>query len=301
MEIFDSNWIKKLSSLPVGLVLAYGFGFLFPESQLAIITSGMYMVFYSREAREKIKIYHTAVWFVAAILVGQDLRVLMSNGLNIPLILLSDALSLLVFGTFVSFLHPKNTQIVDAPKPVVETVSLTPWKSKKTRVESNPAITLRILTRVAEFLTNSRFQILKMAETSEDLLDHVEKMGELTEAIQKISTQAKILSLNATIEASRMREQYGNLPGILQELESSAAEWGNLTEVIGNQLEEFTQRMRQSHKLCSDSNSLFLTLDQEVEQFQHMVTHMEDLAVVEYESSNGFKHQFIEGNFKGNV
>lgn len=280
------NLNRIFANLPLGLVLSYALGFFFPESQISFVVSAIFLFFISRNSRFKLKIYFSAAWFLSAIVVAQCLRIASQGSVQLLSVLIGDLIAIGFEGLFVLYLAIKKKE---AKNPNLS-LSSSPSEHPSVSSQTDSHLALKLLSRATEFMATGRSQIVMMEEASHDLMDQQSRLQEMIEVLQKISTQAKLLAMNAHIEASRMEDSTGvNLPGIIYEMEQAAEIWEENVSRVQKNLSDFSEKIQMNNRLCHQANSLFLTLDQEVGSLQHKVAQCENLSLLNYQSSqNGF-------------
>lgn len=279
------NLIRVFSNLPLGLVLSYALGFFFPESQISFGMSAIFLFFISRNSRFKLKIYFSAAWFLSAIVVAQCLRIASQGSVQLFSILIGDLIAIGFEGLFVLYLAMQKKEARNASSPSLAS-SFSPSQDPQLPIQTDPHLAFKLLSRATEFMATGRSQIVLMEEASSDLMEQQNGLQEMIEVLQKISTQAKLLAMNAHIEASKMEDSTGvNLPGIIYEMEQAAEIWEENVSKVQKNLSDFSEKLQNNNRLCHQANSLFLSLDQEVDSLQHKVAQCENLSLLKYESS----------------
>lgn len=130
--------------------------------------------------------------------------------------------------------------------------------------------------------------IVKISDTIEQLVNNVQKVSGITEAIVNISSQTNLLALNASIEAARAGEAGRGFAVVAEEIRKLAEETQNSTEKITaiiNELTEVTNETREGIVESSECinrqrtkvdevSASFLRIESDMHQLQSDVTNM---------------------------
>ncbi len=130
--------------------------------------------------------------------------------------------------------------------------------------------------------------IVKISDTIEQLVNNVQKVSSITEAIVNISSQTNLLALNASIEAARAGEAGKGFAVVAEEIRKLAEETQNSTEKITNIINELTSVTNETQAGIVESSECinqqrikvdavsasFLKIEDGMKQLQSDVTNM---------------------------
>lgn len=129
-------------------------------------------------------------------------------------------------------------------------------------ISSSIALTQKEIQTVSNFesrVLNTRSMTEKTMKKISDLEDYSNKVGRLIELIGNISSETKMLSLNASIEAARAGEEGRGFSIVAQEVGNLALE----TEKVSKEIEEVLNILRNEIKLIAKDISSDLNYSEE--------------------------------------
>lgn len=108
--------------------------------------------------------------------------------------------------------------------------------------------------------------IVKISETIETLVNNVQKVSSITDAIVNISSQTNLLALNASIEAARAGEAGKGFAVVAEEIRKLAEETQTSTEEITEIINELTQVTQDTQEGIAESTACINVQQRKVDE-----------------------------------
>jgi methyl-accepting chemotaxis protein len=146
---------------------------------------------------------------------------------------------------------------------------------------ANSVLACRILEKTTRLVADGSKQVVQMVEAANGMKKNTVQLEAISKDIKGLSDQARIVSINASIEAARAGIHGRVFAVVTSQMKDLSSLVAAMTIPINERLADVAFKIDQNKMLCGTVSGLFVSMTKEVNEFKNLMLRVEELARIQ--------------------